>query len=161
MAVSLALGHLFRTGPRQTLLDLTDLLERLFGDRQRLDENRHVAKLPRYDVHVGLVVDDHLGHEAVGLFDPALAEVARVAEILATGPTGHAIGVRAGTADHWDHEIAGVDPRHLGADLHGLAERFVADDENVGADGRGPVVEGTDLPVGAADSDIEYSEFHL
>src|SRR5262245_56295777 len=112
MAVALALGAQLRASPRQTLLDLSNLLQRLFADRQWLDEHADVAQRRRHDVHEGLVVDDHFRHEAVLFLDAALAKVARVAKVLALATTAHADLVRAGTSHHRDDEIARTHPGH-------------------------------------------------
>src|SRR5262249_41877248 len=121
VAASLALN--VRTVPWQTRLDLPDLRERLLGDGQWLHENRHVAQLARHDVHILLVVNNVLGHEAVGHVDAALREVAGVAEVLTVAAAGQAGVVIAGPPHHRDHEIADLDPGHGTADLDHLAQR--------------------------------------
>src|SRR3954471_14139961 len=45
---------------------------RLLGDGERLNPYGDVAKLARHNVHVLLVVDDELGHDAVSFLDAAL-----------------------------------------------------------------------------------------
>ncbi len=147
-----------RGDPRQPLLDLPDLGDRLFGDGQRLGKHGHVAQRPRDQVHVALVVDHELGHEAVRAGDPALGEVAGVAEVLAAGAAGGALGVRARPAHHRDREVADLDARDRGPDLDDLAERLVADHEVGRTRRRRAVLERHDLAVGAADADLEHPQ---
>src|SRR5438552_2553583 len=154
-------GRVGAAGPRQPLLDLAHLGQRLLRDCQRLDEDSDVAQRPRDDVHVALVVDHRLGHEAVEALDPALREVAGEAEVLPAGATGHAIRVQAGTADHRYDEIPRLQARRGRADLHHLAERFMADHEVVAARRRGTVLEGADLAVRPADAHVEHAKPHV
>ena len=148
-------------GPGQPLLDLAHLDQRFLRDRQRLDEDSDVAQRPRDNVHVALVVDHRLGHEAVEALDPALREVAGEAEVLPAGATGHAIRVQAGTADHRHDEVPRLQARRGRADLHHLAERFMADHEVVVARRRSAVLEGADLAVRPAHAHVEHAKPHV
>src|SRR4029453_19642257 len=80
-----------RAGPRhdrraarraEAVLEMPHLLERLLGDRQRLDQHGDVAQGPRHDVQVAGVLHDLLAEEAVSALDAMLDEVAGVAEVL-------------------------------------------------------------------------------
>ena len=47
-------------------------MRRLFGDGERLGEDRDVGDLPRHEVHVVRQIDHLVGHEAVPPHDAAL-----------------------------------------------------------------------------------------
>jgi len=144
--------------PWEPALHLIDLDQRLLGDRERLDEDADVAQRRRHDVHVLLVVDDDFGHEAVEVLDAALGEVAGEAEVLPSGATGDALRMRARTAHRRHHEVADAHARHGAPDLGHLAERFVTEDEPVGARRRRPVLERADLAIGPAHPDVAHPE---
>src|SRR6185295_9010614 len=95
-----------RATPWQALLDGIDLRERFLSDGQRLDQNRNLPQLTRHRVHVGLLVHHEAGHESVQLLDTTLAEIARVAEILAAGAARDASLMRAWAANHGHHQVA-------------------------------------------------------
>ncbi|HWP59968.1 MAG TPA: hypothetical protein VNL14_18900 [Candidatus Acidoferrales bacterium] len=109
-------------------------------DRERLDENRHLAQRARDDVHVLFVVDDRLGHEAVRLLDAALGKISREAKILALGAARDAMLVRAGPPHHRNDEIAGLDARDRRAGLDRFAQGFVPDHEMIAVRRRRPVL---------------------
>jgi len=69
--------------------------------------------------------------------------------------------MRAWTAHHRHHEVAPLEPRDRGPDLDDLAQRLVADDEVFRPVRRGAVLEGADLPIGAADADVQHAELHV
>jgi hypothetical protein len=152
---------LARRRPRQTLLHIPRLDQRLLRDRQRLDEDANVAQRRRHHVHVALVVDELLGHEPVASLDATLGEVTGEAEVLTTGPARPALGMRARTPHHRDDEIARLHARHTTADARHPRERLVTDHEVVRAVGRDAVVEARDLLVRAAHADVEHVEQHV
>ena len=78
----------------------------LRGDRQRLDQDAHLREARRNADQVPLVLDDQLGHEAVGALDAPLAEAAGDAEVLTPRAAGDARGVVAGPAYGQRDEIA-------------------------------------------------------
>jgi hypothetical protein len=107
------------------------------------------------------VIDDELGHEAVLAFDAPLRKVAGEAKILAVRAARHAVIVRTGTANHWDHEIAHSHSFDSGPDFDDFSEGFMADDELFGSRRRGSILERTDFFIGAAHAGFEHSEFDL
>src|SRR5579871_3198520 len=122
--------------PRQTLLHLPELRDPLLRDRERFDENGHVAQIARHRIHVFLIIDDELGHEAMLHLDAALGEIARVTKVLSTATAGEAVWVRTGTPHHRDNEIAFLYTSHGVPNLDNLTQRFVAEHEIFAASGR-------------------------
>ncbi len=107
-----------RVEPRRAVLHHPeDLRERLLRDRQRLGQHRDLTQIGRHEVHVSLVVDDVLGHVAVGFLDAALGELAGVAVVLVAGTAGPAPGVGARAAHRWHHQISHSEALDGRADL--------------------------------------------
>jgi hypothetical protein len=69
------------------------------------------------------------------------------------------VGARA--PHHGNDQIAGGDAAHLGADLHHLTQGLVPNHEMFPLRRRRAVFERADLPIGAADSDLENPNLHV
>jgi hypothetical protein len=110
---------------------------------------------------VPLVVDGVLGHVAVGFLDAAFPEVTGVAVVLVPGSAGPAAGMGTGAAHGWDDEIAPLECFDGRSGLDDLGQRLVADHQVIISRRRGPVFEGADLLVGAADADVEHLQHDL
>ncbi|MFY9929058.1 MAG: hypothetical protein WAK82_13710 [Streptosporangiaceae bacterium] len=138
-----------------------DLGERLLRDGKRLGQHRDLAQAGRHKVHVALMIDDVLGHVAVGFLDAALGELAGVAVILVPGTAGQAAAIRTGAAYRWHDEIPHPEALDGRADGRDLGQCLVADHQVIIPGRRRAVLKGADLFVGAADPDIEQAQRHL
>ena len=69
-------------------------------------------------MQVLLVIHHQVSHEAVQLFDAALAKIAGGAEILVPRAAGGAASVRAGVAHHGCDKIAATNARDREAGFH-------------------------------------------
>ena len=133
VAILGGLARLDRACPGLAGLDLPKLLDGFFGDGEGFNENGDIARIGRDEVHVLGVIDDKFGHIAVPAFDAAFREIARVTEILPTRPARDAFGMIARPPNHGDDEIAFFEVRDGRPDFDDFAERFVADDQVLGA----------------------------
>jgi len=107
------------------------------------------------------MVDDVFGHVAVGFLDAALAEVPGIAVVLVPGTASQAARMRARPAHGWHDEVSGLKALDGRPHVHDLGHRLVADHQMVIPGGRGSVLEGADLLVGAADADVEHPHHDL
>lgn len=107
------------------------------------------------------MVHDILGHVAVRLFDAAFGEVTGVAVILMPGPAGQAAGMGTRAAHGRDDEITWLEALDRGSGRDHLGQRLMADHQVVITRRGRPVLERADLPVGAADADVEDPQQHL
>jgi len=133
-----------------------DLRECLLRDGQGLGEDRELPQAWRHQIQVPLLVHDVLGHVAVRLFDAAFGEVAGVAEVLMPRPAGQAAGMGTRTAYGRDDEVTWLEALDRGSGRYHLGQRLVADHQVVITWRGRPVLERADLPVGAADADVEH-----
>src|SRR5262245_11396958 len=150
-----------RTAPGQTLLDIPDLDQGFLGNRQRFDENSDFSHLIGHPIHVLLVVDDELRHEAMPLLDTALLEVAGEAKILATASTCRTIIVGTGSSYHRHYEVANFDPSHLGADFDNFAKGFMADHQVLAARRRCAIFKSADFSVRTANTGFNHAQLDI
>src|SRR5689334_18458818 len=131
-------------------LDAYRLVNRLFGDRERLGENADALQLRRHAHDILLLVKHILGLVAVEPPDAALAVLATSAHV---GAVYQAWQARPAAAPHSkDRVVAGLDPAHAFADLDHLAEHLVADHQLVLAVRRAGAAAVDLLAVGSADA---------
>jgi hypothetical protein len=150
-----------RACPRQALLNLPGLGDRLLGNGERLCQHRYLTQFTRHDAHGRLVVHHELGRKAVRSLDPALCEVSRVAEVLPPDRTGETPGVWARPPHHRDHEVAWLDPGDTRPHLDDLAEGLVTQHQVLRARWWHAVLESDDLAVRAANPDLQHAELDL
>lgn len=148
-------------GPRQPLLNVFHLEKRFLCDRERLHENTDLAQAVWHHVHVRFVIDNVLGHESVDAVDSALRELTGKAEVLPSVPARGTVAMLTRPPNHRHDQIASLNPCDRRPNFDDLAERLVTYDE-MGLAGRsGAVFEGTNLPIGTADADVENAHLHM
>jgi hypothetical protein len=111
-------------------------------------------------VHVLVVIDHLVGHEAVAPLDAALRVGARRAEVGSVVVTRAALGFAARAAHRRHDQIARLEPGAV-AHLDHLGERLVPHDQVRFTLGRHTVFEARDLVVGPADANLQHPEANL
>ena len=148
-------GHVRQ--PRE--LQVHGFRDRFFGHRERLGEHAHRFELRRYAHGERLSVDHEFGLVSVEAPDATLGVQPRPAHI------GLIHGARptrpAAAADGEGGVVAGLDQRHRAADVHDLAEDFVAEHEVLVRRRRLGEATGGLFPVGATDAHPHHFEFDV
>src|SRR5262249_31953157 len=147
--------------PRQPLLHIPHLDQRLFSNRQRLDQDSDISQVRWHNVHGLLSVDNQLRHETVVTFDAALCKVTGETKVLSAGPARPARFMQTWPPYHGDDDVARLDASDRAAGAYNLAQGFVPDYQIRRAVGRHTVVEAADLLIGAAHADVEHVQQHV
>src|SRR6266545_960865 len=143
------------------LLHVPHLDKGFFRDGERFNEHRHISQLIWNRIHVLLVIDNVLRHEAVLLFNAPFGEVAGETEILAAVDASHAITVWAWASNHGYDQVADFYATHLVADFNHFTEGFVPDDQILSVRRRRAILESADLFVGAADAGFDHAQLDV
>ena len=156
-----ALADGSRVFPRQTLLHLPDLRQRLFRHGQRFNQHSYVPQIARHEIQVLFLIDEVLRQEPMGHFDPALGKVAGKTKILPVRLAGRTGTVRARPAHRRDYQVAWLELGRTGAGFDDFAQRFVPQHQKLRALRRCSVVEVANLPVRPANADFDRADFYL
>ena len=139
-------------------LDLEGLVDPLFGDSRRLEEDADLAQALRQRDDVLAVLDIALREIAVQQVDPALVVDVVRREVLETDLV---VERGARSANGRDDEAAGLDRvRDVRPHLQHAPEVLMARDEEVVAGRRCAVAPLVDLLVGPVDADAEHLHEH-
>jgi len=140
-------------------LQVNRFRDRFFRHRERLGEHAHRFQLRRHAHGERLAVDHEFGLVSVEAPDATLGVQARPAHI---GPIHGARPTCSTAAANREHGIVTrLDQRHRAADVHDLAEHFVAEHKVlVGGLRLGAATRGL-LAVGAADAHAQHAEFDV
>ena len=159
MMRTLAVRH--RAIPIQPLLNVLQLDQALLRHCQRFHQHRDIAQL-WWDVsEITFFIHDLFRHETVTIFDAALDEISRGAEVRTIFPARQATRVRTRPTNHRHDEIADLEFLHARPDFRHDAETFVAQHEMFKTRRRVAVIEPANLAVGAADANFEDAEFYF
>ena len=143
--------------PRE--LQVHGFRDRFFRHRERLGEHAHRFQLRRHAHGERLAVDHEFGLVSVQAPDATLGVQPRPAHI---GPIHGARPTRStAAANGEDGVVARLDQRHRAADVHDLAEHFVAEHEVLVGGRRLGAATGGLLAVGAADAHAHHREFDV
>jgi len=127
----------------------------LFGDGERLEEDRDVDDRFRHDEEVFVPFRKSLGAETVERLDAALEEPTPETHVLLAG-TAIRTSIRAANAR--DDRRARPERACVARDP---AETLMAEDQHLGAVGCQPILAARDLRVGATQADADDIHEHL